>query len=456
MKNLHFRRLSIKGRITLWYAALLMLILAAVVWALSSASDRAAMAYYEETLRSASVILQDEMEVEHGLLEIDDDIDDVPNVYASLFDEGGELIYGRKWVSLPFEEGAVRLTHEGSHRWYVYDTYVAVPGYESVWLRMHMSSDVSDSVRASVLHDGVYLLPLLAVITLLGGYLITARAFLPIRKMRTVADSIVSGEDLSARIPLDAGVQKDELYALGETVNGMLARLEDAFRRETQFTSDAAHELRTPLIRMITQGEYALSLENMQGKDDALVSMLDSAQEMNALVSHLLLLARMESGQLPREDLCDLSAMLCEIAEDMLPLMQERSMTLRLSTLQGCVMGNRRMLARTAINLIDNAIRYGREGGEISISMQRSEDTLSFTVHDDGPGLSEDDAKHVFTRFWRSDSARTTEGTGIGLSLVAACAKAHGGSACVKSEPGQGAAFTVTLPMYRSSEAAHS
>jgi len=446
MKKRRRGKLSIKMRITLWYAALLMLICAAIIWALAAASQRAALAYYEETLTSASLILLDEMEVEHGLLEIDDDIDDVPNVYASLFDEAGNLIYGRKWVTLPFEESSVRIVHEKGHSWYVYDTHVAVPGYDSMWLRMHMSSDVSDSVRASVVHEGFLVLAALAALALMGGYLITARAFAPVQQMNAVARTIARGEDLSARIPLGESGKGDELYALGRTINDMFARLERAFRREMQFTADAAHELRTPLNRIVTQGEYALSRETGEEKDEAVARMIDTAHGMSALVSQLLLLARMDAGQMQREDVCDLKQMADEIAQDMLPLMEERGMSLRLETAPCTLRVNRMILSRMMINLLDNAVRYGKEGGEIGVFLQAKGEQIEFTVKNEGDGLTREEAERVFERFWRCDSARTTQGTGIGLSLVRSGAKAHGGSVQVSSVQGAWTSFTVTLP----------
>lgn len=439
-------RLSIKGRITLWYAALLVLICLCVVFVLSLASEHASMAYYEKTLHSASYILLDEMEVEHGLLEIDDDIDDVPNVYAALFNEQGDLVYGRKWVSVPFEKDVVRRVHEGKHSWYVLDTHVSVKGYENLWLRMHMSSDVSDSVRASVLHGGWWFLPLLAALALLGGYMVTARAFFPVFKMNEVTRSITKGEDLSARIPVKETFRSDELSDLGKTINDMLARLELSFKREAQFTADAAHELRTPLNRIVTQCEYALSLNDAQEKDDALSCTLDAAQDMNALISQLLLLSRLDAGQTPLDEECDLAQIVAQIAEDMLPLMQEKRMTLRLQTLSCTLHGNRSILSRMLVNLLDNAVRYGKEGGEIAVLMRREGGNILLTVENEGVGLSEQDAEKVFTRFWRSDRSRSTPGTGVGLSLVMSAAKAHGGSAKAFGIPGERAVFTITLP----------
>jgi len=442
-----FFHLSIKGRITLWYAALLALLCAALVAMLASSAERAAMAYYEETLKSAAFILLDEMEVEHGLLEIDADIDEIPNVHAALFEENGDLIYGRKWVSSSFAEGEIRVVHENGHSWYILDTHVSVPGYDSIWLRAHMSVDASDSVRASVRHDGFFVLAAFAALALLGGYFLTAHAFAPVHKMNAIAQSIAGGEDLSARLPLDGSRQGDELNQLGATINGMLARLEQSFQREMQFTSDAAHELRTPLNRMVTQGEFALSRENTQDKDDAIAAMLESANDMNALISHLLLLSRMDAGQTQICDECDIGQMAAQIAEDMFPLIEEKNMTLRLETVSCRLRANRSILSRMLINLMDNAIRYGRMGGEIAVTMRKEHDHLLITVRNEGEGLTSDELEQAFTRFWRADSARSTPGTGIGLALVLSGAKLHGGCVSAQSSPGEYAAFTISLPI---------
>lgn len=441
------QKLSIKWRITLWYAALLALLCAMTVAILASSAERSAMAYYEETLRSASIILLDEMEVEHGLLEIDADIDEIPNVHTALFEENGNLIYGRKWVSAPFAENEIRIIQENGHNWYILDTHVSVPGYESIWLRAHMSSDAAYSVRSAVRHDGLFVLAALVILALIGGYFLTARAFAPVHKMSAVAQSIAGGEDLSARIPLEDSVQGDELQELGMTLNNMFNRLEQAFRREMQFTSDAAHELRTPLNRMITQAEFALSREDVQEKDDAIAAMLESANDMNALIAHLLLLSRMDSGQTPVDDECDIGQMAAQIAEDMFPLIEEKEMTLRLETVSCVLRANRSILSRMLINLMDNAIRYGKTGGEISVSMRKEPNRLFVTIRNEGEGITDSELEQVFTRFWRADNARSTPGTGIGLALVQSGAKLHGGSVSAQSEPGAYAAFTIELPI---------
>ena len=441
--------LSVKARITLWYAAVLLLICLLALVIFAALGSRAAEAHYIKTLESAAVIMMDEMEVEHGLLEIDDDLEDVPGVYASLFEKDGRLIYGRSRVDEPFEAGSVRETGRGEHSWYIHDTLIEVPGREAVWMRLYMSADVSADVYRSMLRVGAWVLPLLAAAALLGGYWMTARAFRPVGRINALAASIADGGDLSARIEMPAA-GRDELHDLAGTINGMLERLEQAFEHERRFTADAAHELRTPLNAMRQQGEYALSRSDSAEKDEAIERMLEKNSEMHALVSQLLLIARMEAGQMTCEDRCDLAGILEAVAEDFEPVAGERNMSIRAET-QPCVtVCSRAMLTRAVVNLVDNAVRYGREGGSIRLSLVQSGGEAVIAVADDGPGLTGEQAAHVFERFWRADGARSAPGSGVGLSIVRAIARAHGGEAEVETAEGQGCRFVIRIPIRES------
>jgi len=440
--------LSVKARITLWYAVLLVAICVLAVLLVLGISEHAIDTYSRDTLKSAAVVLMDEMEVEHGMLEIDTDLEEVPNVYASLFKEDGALIYGRRRVNLPFEDGAVRQTQWSGHSWYVHDVKLDIPERGGVWLRLYLSSDVSAGVYDALAHYGVWLLPLLGLVALGGGYLITARAFRPVKEMTQLASSIAGGGDLSRRVATEEGRSGDELHTLAATFNAMLERLQHAFEHERQFTSDAAHELRTPINAMRIQGEYALTQESGEEKDEAIVRMLEKNEEMHALVSQLLMIARMDAGQTPLADPCDLAQMIMQAAEDMQPVADERGVRIETQIpAQSCIVqGNRAMLMRALINLTDNAIRYGKENGRVRIALQADEEDLRMTVSDDGPGIEQADLPHVFERFWRADSARTSQGTGIGLAIVRAAARMHGGEAYAESGMGKGSSFTIRLP----------
>lgn len=441
--------LSIKTRITLWYAVLLVAICLSSVMTLVGLSERAIEAYSRDTLKSAAVVLMDEMEIEHGLLEIDSDLEEVPNVYASLFEEDGSLIYGRRRVNLPFEDGEVRQTHWSGHSWYVHDVRLDIPDRDGVWLRLYLSSDVSAGVYDALAHYGVWLLPLLGLLALGGGYLITAHAFRPVKEMTNLASSIAGGGDLSRRVATQEGRTGDELHTLAATLNAMLERLQRSFDHERQFTSDAAHELRTPLNAMRIQGEYALTQESGEEKDEAIVRMLEKNEEMHAMISQLLMIARMDAGQTTLEDTCDLAQMIAQAAEDMQPVADERGVQIETDAAPdvGCVVrGSRAMLMRAIVNLTDNAIRYGRENGCVRMALQAGEEDVRIVVSDDGEGIAAADLPHVFERFWRADSARASQGTGIGLAIVRAAARMHGGEAYAASEAGKGSCFTICLP----------
>ena len=440
-------RMTIKVRITLWYAALMLMICALMMFLLFVESRRAQERFCSETLRSAAFVIMDEMEIEHGIIEIDSDIDEVPNVYAALFDQEGNLIYGRKWVEAPFEQDAVRPVQQADYDWMILDTLIDLPGFEPIWLRLHTSAELPNGIAQSILRFELLLVPGFVLLALAGGYLLTSRALRPVRQMAQAAASIAGGSDLSARDTL-AGYSAggDELHTLAHTLEEMLARLESSFDHERRFTGDAAHELRTPLNSMRTLGEYALTREDIDEKDEAIAQMLDKSEEMRALVDQLLLIARLDAGQMPAEDGVDLHALMEEIAMDMEPVAQERDIRIETDLQPVCVRGNRALITRAVINLVDNAIRYGREGGRIGMTLSRENTEAVIRVTDDGEGLDAEALAHVFERFWRADSARSTQGTGIGLAIVLAAAKAHGGSAQALSTPGEGCSFIIRLP----------
>lgn len=440
-------RLSIKARITLWYAALLLILCAAALLSLFALADKAQIAHARDTLESATAVIMDEMEVEHGRMEIDADLDDIPNVYASLFDEDGRLIYGRRRVELPFEEGGMRRAQAGEHSWYVLDTRLAVPGSDPVWLRVHMSSELLRSAVQATAQAGLWLMPLLALIALGGGYVITRGALRPVKKMTQVAAAIADSGRLDERSAL-SGYESghDELHALAVALDSMLKRLRCAFERERQFTADAAHELRTPLSAMRTQGEYALTLKSTEEKDEAIGRMLEKNEEMRLLVDQLLMIARLDAGQIQMEDGVALAPLLARVAEDMDIVAQERGIRVETVLEDVHVRGNPAMLTRAAVNLVDNAIRYGREGGSVRVTLAQEGTEAVIRVEDDGAGIAPEALAHVFERFWRGDCARSTAGTGIGLAIVQAAAQAHGGSAYAQSEVGRGSCFSIRLP----------
>ena len=286
------------------------------------------------------------------------------------------------------------------------------------------------------------------LVAVLAAWWLSGFALAPLGHMAAAAGEI-DVNALEGRLPI-RGVQ-DELDRLALAFNHTLARLEHAVGEMRQFSAALAHELRTPLTAL--RGEIELAL-GRSGTDAALRSTLASQIEeidrLKRLIDHILTLARAESGQIhltfSSVDVGDLAASLVEQLE---PVAQARGIALRCER-SGAVLvkGDRDWLQRLLLNLLDNAIKFTNEGGHVVLRVSRDADIVRIDVADTGIGMSPDVTSRVFERFYRADPARssTTEGAGLGLSLVQWIVERHRGNIAVTSRTGAGSTFTVTLP----------
>lgn len=259
------------------------------------------------------------------------------------------------------------------------------------------------------------------------------------------AESIRAG-DLSRRI---TGIAtKDEVQELADTFNTMLERLERSFERERQFTSDASHELRTPVSVILGACEYAEKYDETPEERRETMEMIHrQSRRMSALISQLLSMTRMEQGtEAVRWEALDLAALARGLAQE--PAFAGEPITQNLRPAE--VTGDSQLLERLLRNLLENALRYGHRPGEepqITVTTGRAGEEAFLTVADRGPGIPEEEQEKVWQRFYRGDPSRTgEEGTGLGLSLARQIAQLHGGSLTLESRPSQGCAFTLRLP----------
>lgn len=439
--------MDVKLKMTLWYMGLAMataLVIGLLLWyGAQRISDR----YYDETLAYAAVVAQDELEYEMGELEIDANLNDVPDVHISLYTFGGTLLYGRNQVSLPFEEGSVRKAEHRGESWYVLDTLLHFDWRSDVWLRCMKRSGVQSITLEPVFALGAILLPLMILLTGAGGYLIARAAFKPVREMAQTASKIVGGGDLGKRVGLAAG-SRDELKALASTLDEMLERLEQAFCRERQFTSDAAHELRTPLNAMRLLCDSAMREPDGAAKDALVEELSERVDSMSDMVKQLLAFSRMEAG---RDEMrmtdADLTALLSNVARELSPVAVDRGITIQ-TKLQPNVhfRCDSSLMTRLVANLLSNAIRYGRDGGHAVLSLNSDEGNVLFTVCDDGEGISQENLPHIWERFWRADQSRHSSGTGLGLAIAKWIIDCHGGCAEVQSKLNEGTEIKIKFP----------
>lgn len=288
--------------------------------------------------------------------------------------------------------------------------------------------------------------PLLMVIAGAGGYFLAARALSPIDKITRTAQQI-SARDLSARLNLPN--TDDEAGRLAATFDSMLARLEDAFRRERQFTSDASHELRTPLSAMQTIIGSTLTRRRAPTEyEQALIDLSQEAEHMRTLTEGLLQLARNDATRQPTKfEHVNLTILLKDVVDSLRPLAEDKGLKLIDNELDDSLtlMGDSDGLIRLFVNLLGNAIKY-TEQGCITISAKPKDDEfLAVTVSDTGVGITPEHLPRIFDRFYRVDGSRSTNGSGLGLAIALNVAYAHGGNIAVESQIGKGTTFIVQL-----------
>jgi signal transduction histidine kinase len=278
-----------------------------------------------------------------------------------------------------------------------------------------------------------------------SGFFLSGRALAPIDRITRTARRIAEGtENLSTR--LDLPRNDDEVGRLAETFDAMLDRLDNAFRREHQFTSDASHELRTPLAAIQSiLGQVRAKRRTPEEYEKALADVAEETSRLRALSENLLRLARGDDRIVSRNPV-ELSTLLHDVAEVLRPLAEKKSLTLSCDVPDSLtVIGDRDDLVRLFLNLLDNAIKF-TDRGSITISgFKNQRGAASVVCTDTGIGISVEHLARIFDRFYRVDQSRTNEGAGLGLALAMQIARAHGAEIGVNSTPGEGTSFTVTF-----------
>jgi signal transduction histidine kinase len=287
------------------------------------------------------------------------------------------------------------------------------------------------------------------LISALAGYFISRRALKPVVRITESARSITIG-NLASRLPVSPN--GDELAKLADTCNEMLSRLEQAVKRITQFTSDASHELRSPITFIRTTSEYALRTPGLNAEAiDAFKNILNEAEHSSRLIEDMLLLARSDAGraQIVFEPVY-MAEIVLQVATRMRVLAREKRQQLvdRVSDIDLQLSGDPLLLRRLVWILLDNSIKYTPCDGSIEISLVRNEQYVLLTVSDNGIGIPEGSLPHIFDRFFRADISRgEQEGTGLGLAIGKWIAEAHRAVITARKLNPAGTAFEVSFPL---------
>lgn len=409
------------------------------------------------------------IEYKHGFLQIDDDFLAYMNdVESALYYEDGTLLYGSN--PLAQELNGIRFSQakiyiyttdtasqdlsgveqntgaSGKTYYYIYERKLVDPDLDGLWIRGVVPlTQEKQSVLEILRLMGIFL-PTIIILSILLGYFIFGIVLKPIITMEQAASDISDGNDLKKRIIIDEG--KDELHSLAKSYNAMLDRLEESFETEQRFTSDASHELRTPMSVILAQLEFTKEKDRTIDEYKQAMTVIErQGKRMNALIDDMLIYSRIDRrmSHYPLSQI-DISTLFRNICEDM-KLIKDNDITLEYDIEKNIVIqGNELLLTRMLQNLIYNAYKYGKEQGHIDVTLS-TEASILLAVRDDGIGISEEDQKKIFDRFYQVDSSRTKgglgHGNGLGLSMVKIIAEYHDAELQVESEIGSGSIFSV-------------
>lgn len=471
MKN-PFKNLTIQKKIIIWFALTLLII----VTLMNTLTFSIAKIVLDEDIkeRLMNTVVSNVEEIEYfnrldagmereqgdqflqynsGWLEIDDDFCDYyEGICTALYDKDGNLLYGEAPVKISRSKAA-SFTSVGSvkyngEKYYVYDRVLSGDSFDGLWLRGVVSKNERINILYNTVRLSFWLLPLLALLAILGGYAITRRSFLPIQQIADSAEEIGKSGDLSRR--LDIGWGRDEIHQLASTFNGMFDRLEKAFETERQFTSDASHELRTPTAVILAQAQYGLELADSEEEyRESLKVIKRQAERMNDIINQLLFFTRLDQGSEPvNMEETNLSVLVAEICKD------QRLISCKHISVKDDIQPDinvetdRNLFTRMLNNLFSNAYKYGKEKGTITMTLTRMGDDAVLRLTDDGIGISRENLERIWNRFYQVEPSRNEDaggGLGLGLSIVKQITSLLGGKISVESEEGRGTSFIFVM-----------
>lgn len=447
------KNLSVKFKVTLWYTLAMILVSSLVLLTMHSLNneiiERDISSRIEKTVEETS----------RQFLGRDGRMRSVPGfvyyaqgVHMALYDANGNSVGGQIPFSLDatadFMPNILRTEITAAGKYYIYDKPIRAQD-TIYWLKGVVSVSDENYSAVSSLKTNLLVTIILICIAAIGGYFIISRAFVPVNKISKTAREIADSNDLTQRINIGAG--RDEICALANTFDEMLEKIEKTFNREKQFTSDASHELRTPVAVILSECEYmtdcAKTTEEFLESADVVKR---QAKKMSKLISELLTISRMDKNtlQLNFEE-TDISELLGFVCDEQIEI-HDTNILLERKIVPGITAkADRSLLSRLFINLISNAYQYSKETGTITVSLSETPGNVICSVADTGIGISQENLPKIWERFYQVDDARTANESGsmgLGLSMVKWIAQCHGGSITVNSELGKGSEFVFTFP----------
>lgn len=465
--------MTIRTRLTLWYSAMLTLIIILFSVVVISVNQVSIITILDQTLTEVARTLADSIELvpigEFGVarpqvVTAHDDLFGNPNMWVQVWQthDNGEPVVPRlvrESEGIAPEDGMLHDSPDATLLPYVSDalfkgisTRVASrPFYVNSQLIgvVQVGTSTSSIVQAnSVLAVVAGVGAAICILISIGlGMFIASRLLKPIERMTETAASIVNADDLRKRLPVETPI--DELGHLATVFNTTLERMDNLFRAQQRFVGDVSHELRTPLTSILGNLEI---IQRYGYDEESLNAVYREAERMSRMANDLLLLARADNGELRIElEAMELDRLVLEVYEQAMLLAKKRPLRILIGDVDDVrVNGNPDRLKQLILNLVSNAIKFTPDGGSITLSLVENNGQAVLTVRDTGIGISAEDQKRIFDRFFQADNSRVHrsehDGAGLGLSIARWISQAHQATMQVESEIGQGTTFRILMP----------
>ena len=444
---------SIKTRITIWYTTLMFVLVLVVLSLVGGLSYQLSIDSVEkDVILQVTQIKERLSKRQPGAFEIVESKEEFKNV--SIYEMNGKYIVGQynyDVVNIPFEEGIPRRESIDGKDYIVYDTRTPGPPgrHGGFWIRGVESVNSTTLLGRSAIIIMLILIPLILLLTALGGYYITKKAFNPVNNIVKTANDISAQKDISKRIEIAPDSKEDELHHLSVTLNKMLDKIENLIMQEKQFTSDASHELRTPISVILAQGEYLLDIAENEKEKELAQTIVDKSKQVSKLISRLLLIARIDQNrQNINKEKIDLNVLFDIATNNMKEMASQKSIVMLVNVEENTIVDADESLLLSAItNLVSNGIKYGKEGGYVMLSAVKLSNSTEIVVADNGIGIASENIDKIWKRFYRVDDVRNDEygSSGLGLAMVKSIIELHDGEISVKSTLGEGTEFRIIL-----------
>ena len=439
--NRFLSKIPVSIRVTVWFSSVIVILFLIILSSLILIEDKVVNDLSQKELVEAVEEIYEDPEKFENFND---------GIYYIKYNEQNEIIAGKFPkdfdIALAFSIEDINIYQVENKKFLYYDTRLQD---EDDWIRgIYPLGKVQKEIE-TLWNIAIALSVLFLIFVVIVGYRIIKNAFKPVKQISNTALEIKRSKDFSNRIELEDS-NDDEIHKMASTFNEMLDTVEEVFIHEKQFSSDVSHELRTPITVILAQSDYALQYsDTFEEAKESLEVINRHAKRMTNLINQIMELSKLERQKEIEKEKINLSNMVLQLLEDYKPLLESKNLNLVYNVEKDLrIQGNKIMLERVFLNILMNAVKFTKTN--IEVSLIREGKTAVLKIRDNGIGISEENKKFIWERFFQVNDSRNKEenkGSGLGLSMVKKIVDLHSATIDLESELEQGTCFTIKFNM---------